>query len=66
MKHDKLNEESDTVTHYDQSIEDNYDQSRPKKNGLDSVISTTAPSTLEEDDVMLFVEMKYCTICHIE
>ena len=29
VKHVKLNEESDTVTHYDQCIEDNYDESRP-------------------------------------
>lgn len=55
MKHVKLNEEQSS-THG----EDNFD---PKAHNHSPII---APSQNEEEDVVLFVEMKYCTICHIE
>jgi len=27
---------------------------------------TTEPQSSDEEDVVLFIEYKYCTICHIE
>lgn len=54
-KHVKLNEESST-THGEDSFEQRAHHQSP----------VSAPSVNEEEDVVLFVEMKYCTICHIE
>ena len=58
VKHVKLpEEESTTQGHYVDSI---YES----RGAVHS--PATAPSQNEEEDVVLYVEMKYCTICHIE
>jgi len=54
-KHVKLNEESSTT-----QGEDSFERRAHHKSPV------SAPSVNEEEDVVLFVEMKYCTICHIE
>lgn len=32
----------------------------------DEAPETTEPQSSDEEDVVLFIEYKYCTICHIE
>jgi hypothetical protein len=57
--HNKLNEEVNCYTEDTEAQENNGRQAAQEK-------ASNNEEEENEDDVILFIEYKYCTVCHIE